>query len=69
MKKLVFFFLMVSFAFGQKLDRSVLIIPPKQLVQINYPNYKGLNIKICKRLIAINDRIYGFSEFGERIII
>ena len=46
MKKLFFFFLMVSFAFGQKLDRSVLIIPPKQLVQINYPNYKGLNIKI-----------------------
>ena len=37
---------MVSFAFGQKLDRSVLIIAPKQLVQINYPNYKGLNIKI-----------------------
>ena len=37
---------MGSFAFGQKLDRSILIIPPKQLVQINYPNYKGLNIKI-----------------------
>jgi antitoxin component of MazEF toxin-antitoxin module len=46
MKKLFFFFLMGSFAFGQKFDRSVLIIPPKQLVQINYPNYKGLNIKI-----------------------
>ena len=42
----VLFFLIVSLAFGQKTDRSQLIIPAKQVVQIDYPLYKGFNVKI-----------------------
>ena len=47
MKKLIiFFFLSISFAFGQKDTRSQLIIPPKQVIQIDYPFFKGFNVKI-----------------------
>ncbi len=33
-------------AFSQKGARSELILPPKQIVQINYPLYKGFIVKI-----------------------
>jgi hypothetical protein len=47
MNKLVLVcFLSFSAAFGQKEARSLLVIPPKQVVQINYPLYKGFNVKI-----------------------
>ena len=47
MNKLVIVcFLAFSAAFGQKEARSLLVIPPKQVVQINYPLYKGFNVKI-----------------------
>ena len=47
MKKLIlYFFLSIYFAFGQKDIRSQLIIPPKQVVQIDYPLFKGFNLKI-----------------------
>lgn len=47
MNKLVIVcFLAFSVAFGQKEARSQLVIPPKQVVQINYPLYKGFNVKI-----------------------
>lgn len=47
MKKLIlYFFLSIYFAFGQKDIRSQLIIPPKQVVQIDYPLFKGFNVKI-----------------------
>ena len=45
-KLLLVCFLSFSFAFGQKEARSQLVIPPKQVVQINYPLYKGFNVKI-----------------------
>jgi hypothetical protein len=44
-----FFFLLFSLAFGQKGERSQLIIPPKQIVQINYPLYQGFNVKIWNK--------------------
>ena len=47
MKKIIlYFFLSIYFAFGQKDIRSQLIIPPKQVVQIDYPLFKGFNVKI-----------------------
>ncbi len=45
-KLLVTCFLTISFAFGQKEIRSQLIIPPKQVIHIDYPLYKGFNVKI-----------------------
>jgi len=45
----LFFFLLVSLAFGQKAERSQLILPPKQIVQINYPLYQGFNVKIWNK--------------------
>jgi len=45
----LFFFLLVSLAFGQKGERSQLILPPKQIVQINYPSYQGFNVKIWNK--------------------
>lgn len=45
----LFFFLLVSLAFGQKGERSQLILPPKQIVQINYPLYQGFNVKIWNK--------------------
>lgn len=47
MKKILFIYLIATFyAFGQKGERSTLIIPPKQVVQIDYPFYQGFNVKI-----------------------
>ena len=45
----LFFFLLVSLAFGQKGERAQLILPPKQIVQINYPLYQGFNVKIWNK--------------------
>ena len=45
----LFFFLLFSLAFGQKGERSKLILPPKQIVQINYPLYQGFNVKIWNK--------------------
>lgn len=45
----LFFFLLVSLGFGQKGERSQLILPPKQIVQINYPLYQGFNVKIWNK--------------------
>jgi len=45
----LFFFLLVFLAFGQKAERSQLILPPKQIVQINYPLYQGFNVKIWNK--------------------
>ena len=45
-KLIVTYFFTISFAFSQKVTRSQLIIPPKQIVQIDYPLYKGFNVKI-----------------------
>ena len=45
----LFFFLLVSLAFGQKGERSQLVLPPKQIVQINYPLYQGFNVKIWNK--------------------
>ena len=58
-KLLLFFFLMVFFAFGQKAERSELIIPPKQIVQIDYPLYKGFSVKIwneSKFVVGVSSR-------------
>lgn len=45
-KILILLIIGTSFAYGQKTERSQLIIPPKQVVQIDYPLYKGFNVKI-----------------------
>ena len=44
-----FFFFNFFLTFGQKLDRSQLIIPPKQVVQIHYPLYKRCSVKIWNK--------------------
>jgi hypothetical protein len=47
MKKMLLLFITLNFyAFAQKEARSELLIPPKQIVQINYPLYRGFNVKI-----------------------
>ena len=59
MFKLIVTFFTISFAFSQKGTRSQLIIPPKQIVQIDYPLYKGFNVKIwnhSKFLVGISSR-------------
>ena len=45
-KLIICFFLSISFAFGQKDIRSQLIIPPKQVIHVDYPFFKGFNLKI-----------------------
>ncbi|MGB1635123.1 MAG: hypothetical protein ACPHBP_08370 [Flavobacteriaceae bacterium] len=60
MKKWAILFLCTGFmAFSQKVARSELILPPKQIVQINYPLYKGFTIKIwneSKYVIGVSAR-------------
>lgn len=48
-KTAILFFLITSIVFGQKIQRSKLIIPPKQIVQIDYPLYKGFNVKVWNK--------------------
>jgi hypothetical protein len=58
-KLIVTYFFTISFAFSQKGNRSQLIIPPKQIVQIDYPLYRGFNVKIwnqSKFLVGISSR-------------
>jgi hypothetical protein len=60
MKNIFILFCLVSLtAFAQKTDRSELIIPPKQVVQIDYPLYQGFNVKIwnqSKYVIGVSAR-------------
>ena len=60
MKNILALFYLVSLtAVAQKANRSELIIPPKQVVQIDYPLYQGFNIKILnqsKYVIGVSAR-------------
>ncbi|MFZ8961829.1 MAG: hypothetical protein ACO2Y1_09245, partial [Flavobacteriaceae bacterium] len=60
MKKWAILFLCMGFmAFSQKGARSELILPPKQIVQINYHLYKGFIVKIwneSKYMIGVSAR-------------
>jgi|TARA_B110000285_G_scaffold43194_1_gene48006 hypothetical protein len=52
MKKIIFiFFLYSSLVLGQKgfLERSRLIIPPKQIIRIDYPVFSGYEVKIWNK--------------------
>ena len=58
-KLIVIYFFTISFVFSQKGTRSQLIIPPKQIVQIDYPLYKGFNVRIwnqSKFLVGFSSR-------------
>lgn len=48
---LLLLFFSAGFLFGQKqkLEKSILIIPPKQVVQIDYPYYKGFTVKLWNK--------------------
>jgi len=48
---LVLFILMINLGYGQKgkEQKSVLVIPAKQVVQVNYPNYKGFMVKMWNK--------------------
>ena len=35
--------------FSQRIETSKILIPPKQIVQINYPLYKNYNLKILNK--------------------
>ena len=39
-------FFSISIAFGQKSERSQIVIPPKQVVQINYPFLNGYDVQV-----------------------
>ena len=60
MKNILALFYLISLtAVAQKANRSELIIPPKQVVQIDYPLYQGFNVKIwnqSKYVIGISAR-------------
>ena len=60
MKNILALFYLVSLtAVAQKANRSELIIPPKQVVQIDYPLYQGFNVKIwnqSKYVIGVSAR-------------
>ena len=60
MKKILTLFYLVSLtAVAQKANRSELIIPPKQVVQIDYPLYQGFNLKIwnqSKYVVGVSAR-------------
>jgi len=46
---LLLFFVCSSIVVGQKTERSQLIIPPKQLIQINYPLYQGFMVRVWNK--------------------
>ena len=64
MKKTLFLFLFYfSVLLGQnnKVEKSILIIPPKQIIRIDYPLYQGFNVKLWNRSrfdlgISVRDR-------------
>ena len=45
-KTITLFFLITSFVYGQKDERSKLLIPPKQIIRIDYPLFKDTNNKV-----------------------
>lgn len=50
MKHFCYLLLFVTyFGFAQKQERSVLYLSPKQVVQLDYPNYKGYVVKIWNK--------------------
>ena len=52
MKRIAFLlFLIHSMLFAQKrdLEKSTIIIPPKQVIVIDYPNYKGFGVKVWNK--------------------
>lgn len=52
MKYTILLFVLTTFlSYGQKSksEKSILIIPPKQVVQIDYPNYKGFTVKMWNK--------------------
>ena len=50
MKKILFLiFLNFLFVFGQKPELSELVIPPKQIVRVDYPLFKTFKIKIYNK--------------------
>lgn len=46
---LLFVFPMILFAQKRELAKSTLVIPPKQVVVIDYPNYKGFRVKVWNK--------------------
>lgn len=60
MKNILALFYLVSLtAVAQKANRSELIIPPKQVVHIDYPLYQGFNVKIwnqSKYVVGVSAR-------------
>jgi len=55
-------YLTLTITYGQKGEHSELLIPPKQIVQINYPLYKGFTVKIWNKskldvTVSARDRV------------
>tara|TARA_A100001011_G_scaffold259550_1_gene267904 strand:+ start:432 stop:1034 length:603 start_codon:yes stop_codon:yes gene_type:complete len=48
-KTITLFFLITSFVYGQKDERSKLLIPPKQIIRIDYPLFKDFKVKIWNK--------------------
>ena len=66
MKNIFILFCLVSLtAFAQKTDRSELIIPPKQVVQIDYPNGQKIYLELKGKrilLLTVTDTILHEKE-------
>tara|TARA_B110000444_G_scaffold146634_1_gene137062 strand:+ start:183 stop:758 length:576 start_codon:yes stop_codon:yes gene_type:complete len=63
---------MTSFVFSQKGERSQIIIPPKQIVQINYPMFKGFYVKIwnkSKLEILVSSRVRDTDSLLKSLIL
>ncbi len=41
--------MITSFVYGQKDERSKLLIPPKQIIRIDYPLFKDFKVKIWNK--------------------
>ena len=83
MKKTLFLFLFtLSALFGQnnKVEKSTIIIPPKQIIRIDYPLYQRFNVKLRNRSkfdlgISARDRktdslrkVFGLAKGGSTIL-
>jgi len=70
MKKTYFLlYLSLVFTYGLKGQQSELLIPPKQIVQIDYPLYKGFTVKIWNKskldlCVSARDRITDSLQRG-----
>ena len=63
---------MTSFVFSQKGERSQIIIPPKQIVQINHPMSKGFYVKIwnkSKLEIVVSSRVRDTDSLLKSLIL